>query len=87
MVKGTIPSPFYLIFQCINLSVMTKLEVDTCVKNDQAEQIFKRQTAFLIGFQETLLPSSLSSKTSQRSQAGKHDCRVLMIKIFCHLEQ
>lgn len=59
---------------------MTKLEVDTGVKNYQAEQIFKRQAAFLIDFQETLLPSSLSSKTPQKSY--KHDWRVLMIKIF-----
>lgn len=82
MVKGTIPSPLYLIFKRINLSVMTKLEVDTGVKNDQAQQIFKRQTAFPISFQETLLPPFLSSKTSQKSQAGKHDCRVLMIETF-----
>lgn len=59
---------------------MTKLEVDTGVKNYQAEQIFKRQAAFLIDFQETLLPLSLSSKTSQKSY--KHDWRVLMIKMF-----
>lgn len=85
MVKGAIPSPLYLIFQHITLSVMTKLEVDVGVKNGQAKQVFKRQTAFLIGFQETLLPSSLSSKTSQENQAGKHDCRVLMTKIFLNI--
>lgn len=61
---------------------MTELEMDTGVKNDQAKQIFESQTAFLISFQKRLLPSSFSSKTSQKSQAGNQDWRVLVIKIF-----